>query len=178
MTKHIIHIGYLTLHLQSGRFYIGIHSTDDPDDGYLGSGPDLIKAIRANGQDQFKRFEIARFDSRAAASEWEAAVVTSEVVKNPMSFNLAVGGGNPQIPAERPSGDVDSLPIFALVDARPSSARPSPIRPLPPRQHSTASVERRFETLAVPPIPEAILAPPPPSRVCIGALAGPTCADV
>lgn len=163
MTKPLIHIGYLTLHLPSGRFYIGIHSTADPDDGYLGSGPDLLKAIRANGQDHFRRFEIARFESRAAASDWEAAVVSSEVVSNPMSFNLSVGGGNPQIPAERPSGDADSLPIFAPVDARPSPARPSP-----PRRRSTASAERRFETLRVPPVPEAILVPPPPSRVCIG----------
>lgn len=175
MTKHLIHIGYLTLHVPSGRFYIGIHSTTDPDDDYLGSGPDLLKAIRANGQDQFKRFEIARFDSRAAASEWEAAVVSSEVVKNPMSFNLAVGGGNPQIPAEQPSGDGDGdgLPIFARADARPS-----PVRPLPPRPRSATSTERRFETPAVPPVPEAILAPPPPSRVRIGTLAGHTCADV
>lgn len=101
MTGSLMHIGYLTLHLLSGRFYIGIHSTDNLEDGYLGSGVDLTKAISANGSDQFRRFDIARFDSRADASEWEAAVVTPEVVANPMSFNLIVGGGNPDICTDR-----------------------------------------------------------------------------
>lgn len=102
MMDSLAHIGYLTLHIPSGRFYIGIHSTQKLDDGYLGSGADLIKAIRANGPDQFRRFDIARFDNRADASDWEAAVVTPEVVANPMSFNLIVGGGNPDICADRP----------------------------------------------------------------------------
>ena len=85
-----MHIDYLTLHLPSEWFYIGIHSTEDLDDGYLGSGVDLVTAIRANGLEQFHRFDIAHFDSRADACEWDAAVVTPEVVANPMSFNRII----------------------------------------------------------------------------------------
>lgn len=159
MTEHLIHIGYFTLHLQSGRFYIGIHSTSNPNDGYLGSGADLVKAIRANGRDQFRRIDVAWFDSRAEASAWEAAAVSPEVVRNPMSFNIATGGGNPEIPAEQPTAD--ALPIF-------NATRQSLARPSPSGQGSGALAGKHLETLTASPIPDVILVPPPPSRVCIG----------
>lgn len=134
MTGSLMHIGYLTLHLPSGRFYIGIHSTDNLVDGYLGSGAELTKAIRANGLDQFRRFDIAYFDSRADASDWEAAVVTSEVVANPMSFNLIVGGGNPDICVDRPEPQQSALlppkPDYAVTIRAEAVKRVSlPVRP-------------------------------------------------
>lgn len=75
-----MHIGYLTLHLPSGQYYIGVHSAENLADGYLGSGVGLVKATRANGSDQFHRFDIVRLDNRDDACEWEVAVITPELL--------------------------------------------------------------------------------------------------
>ena len=88
------HIGYQTHHLPTGRYYIGIHSTDDLDDGYLGSGRAFLRAVKKHGRDQFRRHLVKEFATRAEACEWETAVVTAEVVADPRSFNCKTGGGN------------------------------------------------------------------------------------
>ena len=40
------HFIYKTTNLLSGKYYIGMHSTDNLDDGYLGSGYRLRLAIK------------------------------------------------------------------------------------------------------------------------------------
>ena len=42
------HFIYKTINLISGKYYIGMHSTDDLEDGYMGSGNCLRLAIRFN----------------------------------------------------------------------------------------------------------------------------------
>ena len=54
------HFIYKTTNILSGRYYIGMHSTDDLEDGYLGSGNRLRLAIRKHGKESFKR-EILEF---------------------------------------------------------------------------------------------------------------------
>jgi len=46
---------YKTTNKINGRYYIGIHGTNDMDDGYLGSGVFLEKAIKKYGKDNFSR---------------------------------------------------------------------------------------------------------------------------
>lgn len=46
---------YKTTNLVNGKFYVGKHSTDNLNDGYLGSGNFLKKAIKKNGRKNFKR---------------------------------------------------------------------------------------------------------------------------
>ena len=87
------HIGYQTHHLPTGRYYIGIHSTDNLEDGYLGSGPGLKAAVKRHGRAEFRRRIVKEFATRAEACEWEAATVTMQVVEDPRSFNLQTGGG-------------------------------------------------------------------------------------
>ena len=86
------HIGYQTHHLPTGRYYIGIHSTEDLDDGYLGSGKHLRRAVRKHGRGEFRRHLVKVFATREEAEAWEAEIVTDAVVRDPRSFNLKTGG--------------------------------------------------------------------------------------
>ena len=87
------HIGYQTHHLPTGRYYIGIHSTEKIDDGYLGSGTEFLRAVRKHGRQEFRRHIVREFASRDEATEWERATVTAEVRDDPRSFNMKTGGG-------------------------------------------------------------------------------------
>ena len=54
------HFIYKTTNLLSGKYYIGMHSTDNLDDGYLGSGRRLRYSINKYGKESHKR-EIIEF---------------------------------------------------------------------------------------------------------------------
>ena len=46
---------YKTTNLINGKSYIGIHKTNNLNDGYLGSGFAITEAIEKYGKDNFKR---------------------------------------------------------------------------------------------------------------------------
>ena len=55
---------YKTTNLINKKIYVGVHSTDNLDDWYLGSGKRLLLAIRKYGKENFKREIISFVDSR------------------------------------------------------------------------------------------------------------------
>ena len=80
-------------------FYIGCHQTNNLNDGYLGSGKHLKSAINKYGVDNFI-FEILHsVSSKEEMFELERSIVNESLVKDPMSYNLKIGGsgGNPGI---------------------------------------------------------------------------------
>lgn len=86
------HFIYKTTNMLSGRYYIGMHSTDSLDDGYLGSGNRLRLAIRKHGKSNFKR-EILEFcESRADLKKRESEIVTLDEIAKDDCMNLVVGG--------------------------------------------------------------------------------------
>lgn len=89
------YIGYQTHNLLNGRYYIGVHKTANPDDGYLGSGHALQAAVEKHGRRNFKRHDVRYFDTLEAMIEWEAETVTMAVVNDPRSYNLMTGGKYP-----------------------------------------------------------------------------------
>lgn len=48
MTEKRYCIVYKTTCLKNGKYYIGCHSTNDLNDGYLGSGVELLKNLVEN----------------------------------------------------------------------------------------------------------------------------------
>jgi hypothetical protein len=91
-TRKKYHFIYKTTNLLSGRYYIGMHSTNDLNDGYIGSGKRLKASIRKHGIENHK-FEILEFfDSRKELALKESQLVTMKEVINKECMNLKVGG--------------------------------------------------------------------------------------
>jgi len=86
------HIIYKTTCLVTGRYYIGMHSTDDLDDGYLGSGQVLWKSIKKYGKEQHKCEILEYFSDRKAVALREEELVNPSVLKDPLCMNLRTGG--------------------------------------------------------------------------------------
>jgi hypothetical protein len=87
------HYIYKTTNLKTGKFYVGMHSTDNLNDGYLGSGKRLRRSIRKNGIENFK-LEILEFLSdRSSLKAREKELVNEDLLKDPMCMNLQIGGG-------------------------------------------------------------------------------------
>ena len=86
------HYTYKTTNLINNRYYLGMHSTNRLDDGYLGSGKRLYYELNKYGRDNFK-FEILKhFDSREELVQAEIALITEEDLKNTNCLNLKSGG--------------------------------------------------------------------------------------
>lgn len=83
---------YETTNIINGKKYRGYHGTSDINDGYLGSGPILKKAIKKYGKENFVR-EILEFCSSIdEVAEKEKIYVNKEWVKNKETYNLQIGG--------------------------------------------------------------------------------------
>lgn len=97
----VYHFVYKTINQINGKFYYGVHSTNDLNDGYLGSGKNLKKAIKKYGLENFSRIIICFFDSKEEALYVEKTIVTKELVQDNNCYNLIVGGGgspdNPEL---------------------------------------------------------------------------------
>jgi len=76
----------------NGKYYIGRHATNNINDGYMGSGIAIQRAIKKYGKENFTKEIIAMSDSRENLWELEKIVVNEDVVKDSMSYNNAYGG--------------------------------------------------------------------------------------
>lgn len=88
----IYYFVYETTNLVNGKKYRGIHKTSNIDDGYLGSGLALIKAINKYGKENFKK-EILEFcESYDVLLEREKEWVDENWVCLKSNYNLKTGG--------------------------------------------------------------------------------------
>ena len=86
------HFIYKTTNVLSGKYYIGMHSTDDLEDGYLGSGNRLRMSVRKHGKENFKR-EILEFcETRDELKKRESEIVNLDELAKKECMNLKVGG--------------------------------------------------------------------------------------
>jgi group I intron endonuclease len=93
------YIVYQTTNLINNMTYIGSHQTEDLNDGYLGSGKHLKRAIKKYGKENFK-FEILHsFSIKEEMFSKERELVDESFVNDPLTYNLKIGGsgGNPGI---------------------------------------------------------------------------------
>ena len=91
-TRIKYHFIYKTTNLLSGRYYIGMHSTDDLNDGYLGSGTYLKRSINKHGKENHS-IEILEFvNSREELAAREKEIVSLQEIAKKKCMNLKVGG--------------------------------------------------------------------------------------
>lgn len=91
--KHKYHYLYKTTNMINGKYYLGMHSTGNLDDDYLGSGKRLRYAINKYGEKNFKKEILIFFNSREELIEGEIKLVTEDIIKNdPLCMNLKPGG--------------------------------------------------------------------------------------
>ena len=83
---------YKTTNLLNENYYIGMHSTDNLEDGYVGSGTYLWRSIKRHGKENHS-IEILEFlDDRESLKSRERELVNEETLTDLMCMNLRIGG--------------------------------------------------------------------------------------
>ena len=90
LKKH--HFLYKTTNLINGKYYIGIHTTSNLKDGYLGSGKYLKLAIQKYGHENFKCEILEWCENRDELLKREEELVTEDFIKDELCMNLRQGG--------------------------------------------------------------------------------------
>lgn len=91
------HFIYKTTNLLSGKYYIGMHSTDSLNDGYFGSGIYLRRSLNKYGTKNHK-LEILEFcKTREELKSREEEIVNLNEIAKKECMNLRVGGGGTDI---------------------------------------------------------------------------------
>jgi hypothetical protein len=86
------HIIYKTTCLITNKWYLGMHSTENLADGYLGSGVHLKRSISKYGKEQHVREILEHYPDRQSLHKREIALVNSTILMDPLCLNLKIGG--------------------------------------------------------------------------------------
>jgi len=98
------HFVYKVTNKINNKIYIGVHSTNNLDDGYIGCGchsnsirntntrSPLPKAFLKYGIENFTLKILEFFNNRKEAYKNESELVNDEWVKNPNTYNITKGG--------------------------------------------------------------------------------------
>lgn len=84
------------------KIYIGVHQTEDLNDGYMGSGARIINAIKKYGKENFEKEILYFFDDQESALIKEREIVNEDFIKDPNTMNIVLGGGMPPSQKGRP----------------------------------------------------------------------------
>lgn len=88
----VYHYFYKITNVINNKFYYGVHNTSNIDDGYMGSGFALKKAIIKYGIENFKKDIIKFFETEDEAFAYEKEIVNEDMIKNEDCYNIQIGG--------------------------------------------------------------------------------------
>ena len=86
------HYFYKITNKLNNHYYYGIHSTDNLNDGYMGSGRKLRRAINKYGIENFEKEIIKFFETREECAKYEQLIVNEDLIKDTACYNIALGG--------------------------------------------------------------------------------------
>lgn len=90
--KRKYHYFYKITNNLNDHYYYGIHSTDNLDDGYMGSGTRLRYAYEKYGIENFTKEILKFFETREEAAKYEADIVNEVLIKDENCYNIIHGG--------------------------------------------------------------------------------------
>lgn len=90
--KRKYHFIYKTSCIATDRWYIGMHSTDDLDDGYLGSGKLILRSIHKYGKENHTREILEMYSDRKTLVAREKELINTILLSEEKCMNLALGG--------------------------------------------------------------------------------------
>lgn len=100
------HIVYRTTCLSTGRYYIGMHSTEDINDGYIGSGVLLRRSVKKHGMHTHQRVVLSEHATRKQAADHEKQLITWDLIKaDKLCMNMAPGGEGGDLLSQHPNRD-------------------------------------------------------------------------
>lgn len=76
-----------------GRFYVGMHSTDNLDDGYFGSGKLITRSIKKHGIEIHSKEILEFLPSRQLLKDREKEILTEDMRADVQCMNISPGGG-------------------------------------------------------------------------------------
>lgn len=94
MTKQQYHYIYKTTCVVTGKYYLGMHSTYDLNDGYMGSGKRLGYSMRKHGRENHVCEILEHYFTREWLREREAELVDAKRLADAQCMNLVLGGGS------------------------------------------------------------------------------------
>lgn len=86
------HYIYKTTNILNGKYYIGMHSTDNLEDGYIGSGKRLWHSINKHGKENHVCEILEFLPDRKSLADREAELVNEDALKDTKCMNLKLGG--------------------------------------------------------------------------------------
>ena len=86
------HYIYKTVCLINNKFYIGMHSTFNLKDDYLGSGKRLWYSIKKHGRENHKKEILEFLSDRIELKKREKEIIDEDFLKNPLCMNIQTGG--------------------------------------------------------------------------------------
>ena len=86
------HYLYKITNTKNGKYYIGMHSTHNLDDGYMGGGKRITNSVRKHGKDAHTKEILEYFDDRESLRQKEIEIVNEDLLRDPMCMNINKGG--------------------------------------------------------------------------------------
>ena len=74
--------------------YVGQHQTENVDDGYMGSGILITRAIEKYGLENFEKTILFECKSEEEMNAKEAEIVNKDFIARDDVYNMAIGGFN------------------------------------------------------------------------------------
>ncbi|ACL78373.1 segC homing endonuclease [Escherichia phage JS10] len=92
MQDHRYFYLYCITNKLNGMIYVGVHQTDNLEDGYMGSGKALKEAQAELGMDNFDKHIIKFFGTQDECYLAEREIVNKSFAKSSLTYNIKKGG--------------------------------------------------------------------------------------